>query len=323
MVNPQALKQYPNNKMKIIYEQPTKERLDKFLTAELGLSRSKVQAMIKAGEVMVNGKLPAIHEFLKNGSVVEFAKLKKAKTASKDKVPANSEVQFKVIEETKNYLIVEKPAGVIVHPTDKAETDTLANGLVAKYPELKKVGENELRPGVVHRIDKEASGLLIIPRNQKAFEYFKNLLKTRQVTKIYTVLIHGDIDRDEGSIDFKIGRSRKQGRMAAYPNDSEGNRDALTHFEVVDRFEFLTLLKVTIATGRTHQIRVHMNALNYPVVGDKLYTQKFLKRKNIVLDRLFLHASELAFVDMDGEKVHYKCPLPKELKDLLKTVKIK
>lgn len=309
--------------MKLIYKAATKERLDKFLTAELGLSRSKVQAMIKAGEVMVNGKLPAIHEFLKAGSEVEFEKLKKAKAASKDKVPPNDAVPFKVIEETKNYLIVEKPSGVIVHPTDKGETDTLANGLVAKYPELKKVGENEMRPGIVHRIDKEASGLLIVPRNQKAFEYIKNLLKTRQVTKVYTVLVHGDTDREEGTIDFKIGRSRKQGRMASYPSDSEGNREALTHFEVMEHFEFLTLLKVTIATGRTHQIRVHMNALNYPVVGDTLYTQKFVKRKNIELHRLFLHASELEFVDMDGEKVHYKSALPKELKDLLKTVKIK
>jgi len=304
--------------MKIVYKHPIKERLDKFLTSELKLSRSKVQKMISDGEVTVNGKLPSIHEFLKNGAVVEFAKLKKAKAESKDKVPANSKVPFKVIEENKDYLIIEKPAGIIVHPTDKGETDTLANGLVAKYPELKKVGENELRPGIVHRIDKEVSGLLIIPRTQKAYEYFKNLLKTRRVKKIYTALVHGLIERNEGTIDFKIGRSRKQGRMAAYPNDSEGNREALTHFEVIDRLDFLTLLKVTIATGRTHQIRVHMNALNYPIVGDTLYTQKFVKRKNIVLPRLFLHASELAFVDMDGKLVHYKSALPKELKDLLK-----
>lgn len=307
--------------MKIIYKQLTKERLDKYLVSELGLSRTKVQFIIKMGQVLVNGKIPMVHQFLKPEDVIEFEKQKVVKLKKvKKTIQPNPKVPFKVVSRTKDYLIIEKPAGVIVHPTDQMENNTLASGLIAKYPELLKVGENPIRPGIVHRLDKEVSGLMIVPRTQEAFMYFKNLLKTRQVKKIYIALVHGAMEREEGSINLSIGRSRKKGKMAAYPATATNAKEALTHYTVKKHFDYLSLLEVSISTGRTHQIRVHLNSLNHPIIGDRLYTQKFLKRKHVNLERMFLHASELEFIDMKGKKVHYSSPLPKELKVLLKSI---
>lgn len=321
------------NKFKISLENKGK-RLDHFLVEQTpDLSRSKVQKMIKDGLVAVNGKEATVHRFLKENDRVEVLteplKLS-AKAAKKIQLPKKFTEnplsgtgmwkKIKVIDENPDYLIIEKPSGLLVHPTEKKETNTLIDWAEKNYPEVAKIGDEPGRAGIVHRLDKEVSGLMIIPRTQDAFEYFKGLFKIRRIEKFYTALVHGKIDRDEGEIDFPIGRSQtKSGLYAALPQNSEEGRPAKTIFRVLKKYLNYTLLQVEILTGRTHQIRVHMLAYGHPVVGDVLYAKKKAEKSNC--PRIFLHASHLAFTDPSGEKKEYNSETPNVLNDFLKKMK--
>ncbi|MFH1292456.1 MAG: RNA pseudouridine synthase [bacterium] len=230
-------------------------------------------------------------------------------------------------KEAKDYLIVNKPAGLLTHPTEAGESKTLSGLLVKKYPELAQVGEDPNRPGIIHRLDKLASGLLVIPRNQAMFEHLKKQFQERTVDKEYSVLVHGRVLADENTIDLPLSHSKNTKRIAAVPKIKKGiaddrGRTALTDFWVEKRWINFTLLQVKIHTGRTHQIRVHMLAYNHPVVGDPIYFQKKQKRKwDDELGRLFLHCNKLGFVDLQGKKRVFKSKLPKKLEDFLKKIK--
>ncbi len=223
----------------------------------------------------------------------------------------------KIIFEDGDILVVSKPAGLEVSSEIKKDEPTLVDWLVKKYPSIAKVGPDPARPGIVHRLDKNASGLLLVAKTEAAFENLTKQFKGRTIKKEYTVLVHGEVGKDEGTIDFPIARA-KSGRFAALPLGSESGRMAVTEYEVIERFKNFTLLKVRIKTGRTHQIRVHFFALGYPVVGDKLYGLK--KIKTPLLPRLFLHASYLSFKNLAGEQVEFRSDLPDELKNFLKTL---
>ena len=304
--------------MKIIFTENQKARLDVFMTKQIGITRSKIQKQIKKGKIKVNGELPMVHHWLKNGDEIEFVQKELKEVGKKKKFEPNPDVKFKVVFEDDDILIIDKPAGLIIHPTEHMEPDTLANGLIAKYPEIKKVGDDPVRPGIVHRLDRKVSGLLLVCKTQKAFEYYKNLFTTRDIKKTYTALVHGVMEQSSGTINFPISRSStKAGRMAAHPEETEiESKDAVTHYEVVTQFPHLALLKVNIETGRTHQIRVHMQAIQHPIVGDSLYSIKTVKQK-VDLDRVFLHATELEFVNRHGVAMKFKSPLPKDLKTFL------
>lgn len=225
----------------------------------------------------------------------------------------------KIIFEDENILVVEKPAGLEVASMIKKEEPTIVDWLIKKYPAIAKVGPDPARPGIVHRLDKYASGLLAVAKTEKAFEHLISQFKTRQVKKEYIVLVHGKMTKDEGEIDFPLARA-KSGRFAALPLGSGKGRQAITEYEVTERFGKFTLVKVRIKTGRTHQIRVHLYALGYPVVGDRLYKQKNEKGK-FLLDRLFLHAAGLSFNDLEGVWREFRVDLPGELKDFLHGLK--
>jgi 23S rRNA pseudouridine1911/1915/1917 synthase len=203
----------------------------------------------------------------------------------------------------------------------------LAAILIKKYPELKKVGDDPKRPGIVHRLDKEASGLLVIARTQKMFEHLKNQFKNRAIEKEYSVLVHGQISKDWDEIKFPIERSRTSDRMAALPATLRGQatmagKNALTEFWVEKRFVNFTLLRVKIHTGRMHQIRVHMLSYNHPIVGDPLYFQKKRKDKwDRICGRLFLHCTHLAFLDLNNERQEFHSAIPAELKNFLPLLK--
>ncbi|MGE5425546.1 MAG: RluA family pseudouridine synthase [Bacillota bacterium] len=247
---------------------------------------------------------------------------------------------IKIIFENDDLLVVEKPAGLIVHEGDATQEPTLADYLLADYPELKGVGEEETRPGIVHRLDREASGLMVVARNQASFLHLKEQFKKRKVKKEYIALAHGKIIRDEGRILFPIVRSRAGFKMAALPLGAEkieekktklSNRDlgtieaherarqAITDFICEKKWPHLTLLRVNIKTGRTHQIRVHMAASGHPLVGDDVYGTPKTKVKNskIGLGRIFLHAALLSFTAPSGEKLSFASALPVELMDFL------
>ncbi|MFA6227729.1 MAG: RluA family pseudouridine synthase [Patescibacteria group bacterium] len=307
-------------------------RLDLFLVEELGRTRSQVQKLIKSGAIAVNGGQPTVHRFLKeNDSIIITEPAKPAdnpKGGKKLAVPVDSHrdgkllwPKIKIIDDNDEYLIIEKPAGLLVHPTDQNETDTLMDWVIAKYPQIKKIGEDPARAGIVHRLDREVSGLMVIPKTQDAFDYFKKLFKTRQLTKKYLALVYGRVGQDAGEINFRIGRGKSgEGKFAAFPVAAEAGKVAKTLFTVKQRFNNYTLLELEILTGRTHQIRVHLFALGHPIVGDNLYRNNRLKEK-LRPGRVFLHAYYLGFKNQQTEEKIYQSELPAELAQILKKLK--
>lgn len=262
--------------------------------------------------------------------------------------------KIKVITETPDYVVIDKPTGVLSHPTMAGESNAVTAWLVQHYPETKKVGDNpELRPGIVHRLDKEASGLMVIARTSAMFDCLKKQFKERTNNKEYLALAHGRVVKDWDEITFPLARSRTNDRMAARPlppslekrkqalvdvereNQIKNNiltdtvdpeellarldeKEARTEFVVEKRFVNFTLLRVTIHTGRMHQIRAHLLAYNQPLVGDPLYFQKKrLSKWDNKLGRLFLHATTLSFTDLNGLRQTFTSALPKKLSNFL------
>ena len=295
------------------------QRLDVFLATELGLARAQTQKMIKAGAILVNGKIAKPHYKLKTGDEININALKhkNIKTLKQLELP-----KFKVIAETDDYLVINKPAGVIVHGGAGITEPTLADVLEKKYPQLKKVGDDPLRPGIVHRLDKDASGLLVIAKTNAMFDSLKQQFKTRQIKKSYLALVYGKIERESGCIDFPISRSSQGYKMAAHSR-AHGGRAATTEFTVTRHFINYNLLEVKITTGRTHQIRVHLSAYDHPLVGDNLYGTRKTKElnKKLGLKRIWLHAQELGFYDLSGKWQEFTSEAPKELKEILPIIK--
>lgn len=201
----------------------------------------------------------------------------------------------KIIKETKDWLVIDKPTGLLVHPTIAEETDTLVDWLVEHDPKIGKIGEDPSRPGIMHRLDREVSGLMVVAKTQDAFDSLKKQFAEHTTTKNYLALAHGSLPKDEGEIKFKIARSKQGGRMAARPEGDEQGKAAWTHYKVLKRFKNATLVELEIMSGRTHQIRAHLFALGCPIVGDELYTRKDIKP--IKTDRLMLQAVKLEFDD--------------------------
>jgi 23S rRNA pseudouridine1911/1915/1917 synthase len=232
------------------------------------------------------------------------------------------------IYEDENYLVINKPAGLLTHGTDKITEESLADLLIKEYPSLENIGEDKTRPGIMHRLDKLASGLLVIAKTQAAYDDLKAQFQKRKIKKIYTALVFGKIAKDESEINFPIQRSAQGFKMAALPMSYKGTamgagREAKTLFWITKRYINYTMLKVRIKTGRTHQIRVHLAAYGHPLVGDDVYGTKKTKEKNKKLgtDRIFLVADELEFTDLSGEKKSFKIHLPTELIKLLEKIK--
>lgn len=311
----------------IITEQDQGRRLDIFLTDQWPhLSRSQIQKLIKKELILVNGKKTTVHRFLKKTDRITLSPEEKIKDDSGTTSPrlapppikTGNPDKIKIIAKEPNFWIIEKPAGLLVHPTEKNETDTLVDWLVNKCPELKKIGENPARAGIVHRLDKEVSGLMIVPTTQTSFDYFKQQFKDHTITKKYQALVHGEIERPEQEINFPISRSNtKTGLFAAHPAKQEGEtnligKKALTYFKVLAKYKNYTLLEVEIFTGRTHQIRVHLLAYGHPIVGDKLYKTRKQKATDLT-DRIFLHATQLSFVGPNHQTYNFTSPLPKSL----------
>jgi 23S rRNA pseudouridine1911/1915/1917 synthase len=294
-----------------------KTRLDQFLTSNLPkFSRSKIQKIIELGLVLVNKKIiKSKHFSLTSGDVVvvDYTEDKSIK------MPESIE-NTKIISETVDYLIIEKPAGVLTHQVEGMREYSLIDWVLKKYPKIKKVGDgNFTRSGIVHRLDKKVSGLMVIPKNQKMFNYLKQQFQSHTVIKKYYALVYGEVSDDYGEINFPISRSKSSGKMVSKPHNLEG-KSALTLYEVIKRFGGYTLLDVEIKTGRNHQIRTHMQAIGHPVVGDELYKMKNIKDR-FNLNRIFLHSHYLEFDNLQAERKIYESKLPGELEDILNSLK--
>ncbi len=296
-------------------------RLDKYLGAQLpDITRSQLQKRIKRGDVTVNGRQPSVHQFLKTGDAIIVRtdepvtkKIKKLFTRTTPTIP-----DIPIIADTDDYLVINKPAGVIVHDAPGEHGATVVDFVVSRYPSVKKISEAPIRPGIVHRIDKEVSGLLVIAKTQDMFEYLKSQFKSRDVEKWYYALVEGAPEKTHDTINFNIDRSTTTGhKMAAVPvQEKDRGKEAATEFEVITRYQKYTLLQVRPHTGRTHQIRVHLNAYGLPIVGDPVYRPKKLISK-LKPGRIFLHAYHLAFTDLHGQQQRYEIPLPADLRGIL------
>ena len=229
-----------------------------------------------------------------------------------------------IIYEDCDILVIDKPANLTVHPVKPEQKNTLVNLIIGKYPEIKNVGDNSLRPGIVHRLDKDTSGLIVIAKNNQTFEYLKKQFSERKVKKEYLALVIGKMKDKKGTITKSISQSKKDHKKRSALL-GEKSKPAWTEYEVLEYYQCpaskqYTLLKAMPKTGRTHQIRIHLASIGYPVAGDKQY--KFKRQpcpKN--LSRQFLHSRYLKFRSPDGKMMEFKSELPQNLKKTLEELK--
>ncbi len=288
------------------------QRLDRYLTALVpDVSRTAIQHMITEGGVLVNGRSSKAGYGLREGDDIRVyhmlpsAQLRHVKPQS---------YPLEIVYEDDDLLVINKAAGMVVHPAPGHSDDTLVNALVARYPQLEEQ-TNDVRPGIVHRLDRDTSGLLIVAKNTHTQAALIEMMKQHTIVKRYLALVEGNISLDHGSIDAPIGRNPRNRQQMAIT--ATGSREARTHFRVLERFARHTLLMLELETGRTHQIRVHLKAIGHPVVGDAVYGSG-RSRNEPALQRQFLHAYQLKFQHpTTGEVVELAAPLPKDLQIIL------
>ena len=287
-------------------------RLDRWLAGRLPeLSRVRLQALIEAGRVRVDGAVRKAAARLAGG---ERVAVEIPPPAAEELVPEPTALS--VVFEDAHVLVVEKPAGIVVHPGAGHARGTLAAALLAHAPEVAGVG-GPRRPGIVHRLDKDTSGLLVVAKSKAAYDALVAQLARRSVTRRYLAVVHGRVRADEGVIDRPIGRHpRDRVRMAVRPT-GQGRR-AVTRYRVLERLRGFTLLEVSLETGRTHQIRVHLASLGHPVAGDDVYGGRRREPLPTPLEGLALHAVRLAFVHpATGRPLEFASPVPARIERLL------
>ena len=293
-------------------------RLDKFLAKRFpDHSRAYFQKLIEKGKVTVNGRPAEKDASLKAGDLVsgEF------EPVGEISITPDSSVKFRVVCDAKEFAVVEKPAGLVTHPSATHKSGTLVNGLLARWPEMAGVGESALRPGIVHRLDKETSGLMVVAKTQPMYLWLKKQFHDRKVEKKYIALVFGKMSRKEGEISVPIARHKtKQITVPGVNKEFSGNayksRKASTGFKVLGFYDDFTLVEASPKTGRMHQIRVHFKHIGHPLVGDKTYASRRVLSA-LPMERHFLHAGYLAFSLPSGEKAEFSSDLPADLKEIL------
>jgi len=314
----------------IITQKDKGKRLDKFLTEEFPqFSRNWLQKLIVQEKVLVNDE-PAKPKYL----LKEKDKIKtQVKPPEKIKVEPDASIKFDIIYEDKDVIVIDKPAGLIVHPSESCKSGTLVNALLAYCPKIKDVGDpvkslpvklrhgasrdhgvnDPLRPGIVHRLDKDTSGLIVVAKNNSAFQHLKKQFKSREVEKRYIALAVGRLKDDKGLIDRSIARSKRDPEKMT---TAIIGRIAKTSYKVIKRFKNYTLIEVMPKTGRMHQIRVHFKSIRHPLAGDRVYGFK-RQPSPVGLKRQFLHAHYLKFRLPSGKVKEFNLSLPRELKRVL------
>src|ERR1700694_3147708 len=288
------------------------QRLDRFLTTILSdLSRTTVQQLITNGSALVNGQKSKPGYMLRDGDEIQIS----STATAADAVPARpTAMHLDIVYEDQDLLVVNKPAGMVVHPALGHYDDTLVNALLAYLPALQESDET-MRPGIVHRLDKDTSGLIIVAKNARAQAALLEQMQRHAIIKRYLALVDGNVALDQGSIDAPIGRDPRHRQQMAIT--AVGSREARTHFKVLERYARHTLLLLQLETGRTHQIRLHLKAIGNPVMGDPVYGSGNVF-KRAPLHRQFLHACQLSFTHpFSGETIELEAPLPADLQAVL------
>jgi 23S rRNA pseudouridine1911/1915/1917 synthase len=296
--------------VQLLFSDSQPQRLDKFLVGRLPeFSRSRLQALIKDGHVMVDGS-PA----QKSGQILEnehTIQVYVPPAESSDLVP--EAIPLNIVFENRDLIVVNKPAGMVVHPAAGHQTGTLVHAALAHAPDLEGIG-GELRPGVVHRLDKATSGLILLAKNDRTHQFLQDQFRLRKVAKIYLALTDGKPPTSNGRIEAAIGRDARQRKQMAIVTPQKG-RTATSEYRTIESFPQHTLLEVRPVTGRTHQIRLHLAFIGCPVAGDTIYGRR---HPSIPIARHFLHAARLMIrIPGESEARTFEAPLPEELEQVL------
>ena len=304
-----------------VEKQNVGDRIDKYVSEVSGLSRSLVSKLIENGKISVNGKIAAKNYKLRDKDEIEVTY---PEPETDEALP--EDIPLDVVYEDQDIIVINKPKGMIVHPATGIYTGTLVNALLYHCKDsLSGIG-GVIRPGIVHRIDKDTSGLLVVAKNDEAHIALSEQLKTHTVSRVYHAIATGNVKEDEGTINKPIGRhptDRK--KMAIVLDPSRTSREAITHYSTIERFAIPTgrfsYIKCKLETGRTHQIRVHMASIGHPLLGDSVYGgsgTKFEAINNTLISGQCLHAKELELIHpRTKERMHFECELPDNFKLLL------
>jgi 23S rRNA pseudouridine1911/1915/1917 synthase len=291
------------------------QRLDRALASVTGLSRTRIQEAIKGGVAQVDGKPARASQILEVGQRVAMVGEAMVASATAGEAPAADAIPLRILYEDDYLLVVDKPAGMVTHPAPGHPSGTLVNALLAHAPELAGVGDRA-RPGIVHRLDKDTSGLLVVAKDPATHAALAQQMKDRAMVKRYLALVEGAMPTAEGVIDAPIGRDPRQRLRMGLLSVASGGREARTRFRTLEEHGGRSLLEVQLETGRTHQIRVHLAAVHHPVVGDPVYG----RAQRPLPPRQFLHAAHLEFRHpTTGEWLTFDAPLPDDLAAFLAT----
>lgn len=292
-----------------ITQQQVNQRLDKILSQlDETLSRTRVQKLLEEEKIWVNGKLEKASFKVKKEDIIEIEEEKVKQVGLKaEDIPLN------VLYEDQDVIVINKAKGMVVHPANGHEEGTLVNALMNHCKgSLSGIG-GEIRPGIVHRLDKDTSGVLIVAKNDKAHQGLAQQIKNRQMKKTYLALVRGVIQEQQATIQMPIARSKVDRKKMAV--DKEG-KEAITHFEVLQRYDNYTLLQVVIETGRTHQIRVHLSSIGYPIIGDTVYSNG---KNEFQIEGQMLHACTLEWTHpITQKRMKTEAPLPEYFETILK-----
>jgi 23S rRNA pseudouridine1911/1915/1917 synthase len=298
-------------KFKFIAGEDDENRLDYYLSLEINeLSRSYAQKLIKDKAVTVNGQYKKQSYFVNEGDIIEiFLPEKEELKLEKENIPLD------IIFEDNDIAVINKPQGLVVHPAPGNYSGTLVNALLYHIDNLSSIN-GIIRPGIIHRIDKDTSGLLIIAKNDYSHKILSNDLKTHEISREYIALCHGRLTQSNGTINMPIGRDlRDRKKMAVTQVNS---KNAITHFTVLKNFEYYSLLKLKLETGRTHQIRVHLSHINHPIVGDPIYSKN---SNEFGVNKQMLHAFKIKFNHPRSKEIMtFYAPFPNEFKNIIKKI---
>jgi len=299
------------------------ERIDRYLAARTGVSRTRIKRAVETGDVLVNGSAVNPNYRLKTGDVVTIARVERESPPAA--VP--EDIEINVVYEDDHLMVVDKPAGMVVHPAPGHYGGTLYNAILFRLRE--EIARGEAGPGIVHRLDKDTSGLIIVAKTASVKENLSERIKRREVERIYRAIVWGHLRELEGTIEAGIGRHpQDRKRMSVY---ARKKREASTRYEVLESFSVCDYVRVRLQTGRTHQIRVHFSSLGHPIVGDETYGggrgreagfmgegRKAARKILELIDRQALHAHELSFVHpVTGKRMEFTSPLPRDMQDVL------
>ena len=282
-------------------------RIDKYLSENTEYSRSYIEKLINNQCVLVDGKKVKASYKVCNQNEIEIND-----TLKKDSNIKPLKMDINIVYEDSDLMIINKPSGLVVHPGAGNHDNTLVNGLLNYTNNLSSI--DEIRPGIVHRLDKDTSGLMVVAKNNNAHELLSQMFKNHEVKRTYYALVCGVVPYNKGTIDVPLKKDEKHfDKISA----SEDGKKAITHFKVLKRYKDYTLLSINLETGRTHQIRAHMSYMGYPIYNDPVYNNKKATEFG-----QFLHSKEIDFIHpITKEKLHYECELPKEFKEFIDNLK--